>query len=164
MRSLVLSACLCLAPLAGAATPVAKALPGAELRGQASFKFLGFQIYEARLFTKGGTPLDWSRDFGLELTYKRKLSQNDLIEGTLLEMKRMGNAAPTRAQLKTCYQSVTPGDRYLAVSQGLDQLTFWRNERAVCTLSQKDIKAHFMAIFLGEDSRSRRFTQTLLGL
>jgi hypothetical protein len=73
MRSLVLSACLCLAPLAGAATPVAKALPGAELRGQASFKFLGFQIYEARLFTKGGTPLDWSRDFGLELTYKRKL-------------------------------------------------------------------------------------------
>lgn len=163
MRNLFLSAVLCLAPLASAATPLSTALPEAEPRGQATLRYLGFQIYDAKLFTKGGAPLDWSQDFALELTYKRNLSQYDLVEATLREMARMGNAMPIRAQLETCYQAVTPGDRYLAVSRGPDQLQFWRNDRAVCTLSQKDIKAKFMEIFLGDDSRSRRFSRALLG-
>lgn len=163
MRSLILSACLCLVPPAGIAATMPTALTGTEQRGQATFRYLGLQVYEARLFTEGGGPLDWSQDFGLELTYQRKLSQNDLVEATLREMKRMGNVPPIRAQLERCYQGVRPGDRYLAVSKGPDQVSFWRNDRAVCTLSQKGIKTHFMAIFLSENSRSPRFTRALLG-
>lgn len=101
MRSLILGLCIWLAPFV-AATSQASNLPnGAEQRGEAAFRFLGFQIYTARLFTKGGLPLDWSQDFGLELTYKRNLSQSDLVEATLREMDRMGNALPIRGQLET---------------------------------------------------------------
>jgi len=163
MRSLILGLCIWLAPFV-AATSQASNLPnGAEQRGAAAFRFLGFQIYTARLFTKGGLPLDWSQDFGLELTYKRNLSQSDLVEATLREMDRMGNALPIRGQLENCYQAVRSGYTYLAVSNGPDQLTFWRNDVAVCTLSHAGIKTRFMEIFLGENSRSERFTQALLG-
>ncbi|MGB7316660.1 MAG: hypothetical protein WBC85_01705, partial [Planktotalea sp.] len=124
---------------------------------------LGVQLYDARLFTKGGAALNWSQDFALELTYKRKLSQNDLVEGTLREMKRLGKPLPARAQLQACYQGVNPGDRYLAVSRGADQLDFWRSGRKSCTLRQSDIKTGFMTIFLSEKSRSPRFTRALLG-
>ncbi len=163
MRNLTLAIFLCLVPFASAARPLASALPEAELRGQASLRYLGVTIYDAKLFTNGGSALDWSQDFALELTYKRNLTQYDLVEATLREMSRMGNATPSRAQLERCYQAVAPGDRYLAVSRGPDHLRFWRNDRAVCSLSYKGIKTTFMAIFLGENSRSRRFTRSLLG-
>ncbi|WP_299927075.1 hypothetical protein [uncultured Pelagimonas sp.] len=163
MRKLTLAAFLSLVPIASSATPLSSALPGAEIRGQASLRYLGVKIYDAKLFTKGGSALDWSQDFALELTYKRNLSQYDLVEATLREMSRMGNAMPIRTQLETCYQAVAPGDRYLAISSGPDQLRFWRNDRAACTLSQKGIKTKFMEIFLGDNSRSRRFSRALLG-
>lgn len=163
MRSLLLWTCLCLAPIVAGASQPSNLPRGAEQRGEAAFSFLGFQIYKARLFTQGGRPLDWSQDFGLELTYQRRLSQSDLVEATLREMARMGNALPIRGQLEQCYQPVSPGDSYLAVSDGPDRLTFWRNGIAVCTLTQTDIRTRFMEIFLGEDSRSARFTRALLG-
>ncbi|MEP1327347.1 hypothetical protein [Pseudophaeobacter sp.] len=163
MRSLLFCSCLCLAPFVAGATQASNLPPGVEERGEATFSFLGFQIYKARLFTQGGRPLDWSQDFGLELTYRRRLSQSDLVEATLREMTRMGNALPIRDQLEKCYQPVAPGDRYLAVSDGPNRLSFWRNGVTVCTLAQDNIKARFMEIFLGKDSRSTRFTRALLG-
>ncbi|EBA16397.1 hypothetical protein RSK20926_21769 [Roseobacter sp. SK209-2-6] len=155
--------CLCLAPV-GAAASQASILPqGAKRRGEAAFRFLGFQIYKARLFTQAGELQDWSQDFGLELTYQHQLSQSDLVEATMREMTRMGNALPIRDQLQKCYQPVGVGDTYLAVSDGPDHLTFWRNGVKACTLTQKDIKTHFMSIFLSDNSRSASFTRTLLG-
>lgn len=163
MRNLILCSCLCLAPLAAIASQTSNLPIGAKQRGEAAFRYLGFQIYKARLFTKDGRPLDWSQDFGLELTYQRKLSQTDLVEATLREMSRIGYDLPIREQLENCYQSVVPGDTYLAVSDGPDRLTFWRNDQPACTLSQSEIKTRFMEIFLGKDTRSARFTRALLG-
>ncbi len=163
MRSLLLWTCLCLTLLDAAASQARNLPQGAEQRGEATFSFLGFQIYKARLFTQGGQALDWSQDFGLELTYQRRLSQSDLVDATLQEMARVGNPLPIRSQLQKCYQPVGPGDSYLAVSDGPDRLNFWRNGVAVCTLTQDEIKTRFMEIFLGEDSRSARFTRVLLG-
>ncbi|WP_122072344.1 hypothetical protein [Pseudophaeobacter sp. EL27] len=163
MPNLLFSTCLCLAPFVTGAALASNLPKGVEQRGEAAFSFLGFQIYKARLFTQAGRPLDWSQDFGLELTYQRRLSQSDLVEATLREMARMGNALPIRDQLEKCYRSVAPGDIYLAVSDGPDRLAFWRNGVAVCTLYQDNIKTHFMEIFLGNDSRSARFTRALLG-
>ena len=163
MRSLLLWTGLCLAPVIAAASQPGNLPRGAEQRGEATFRFLGFPIYKARLFTQGGQPLDWSQDFGLELTYQRQLSQSDLVEATLQEMARMGNALPIRDQLQKCYQPVEVGDSYLAVSDGPDRLTFWRRGVPVCTLSQEAIKTRFMEIFLGKNSRSAGFTRALLG-
>ena len=145
------------------ASPVATALPGAEQRGQATYRMLGFPIYHARLFTLGGEPFSWNEDVALELNYLKKLKQNDLIESTMREMKRLGDPLPIRSQLTNCFYDVKKGDRYLAVSSGPDRIRFWRNEQLTCTLSYPGIKQGFMAIFLGDNTRSPAFTRKLRG-
>mgnify|MGYP001148009508 CR=1 FL=1 len=163
MRKLALTLCLLAAPTVGFASSVHNLLPGAEQRGAATFRLFGLPVYQARLFTRGAAPLDWTQDFGIELTYQRRLSQDDLIVATLREMRRLGYPAPDRARLQPCFQSVAPGDRYLAVSRGPDRILFLRNGRTVCTLAQTGITRGFMSIFVGENTRSARFTGALLG-
>jgi hypothetical protein len=157
-------ALLCLLIMVGhaaKASPVSSALPDAELRGEATLRFLGFPLYKARLFTPSGERLDWNKDFALELTYLRNLTAYDLVEGTMREFARTGGTLPVRTQLKQCFFDVRKGDRYTAVSGGPNQLTFWRNDTRTCTLSHPQIKARFMGIFLGDNTRSRRFTSLL---
>ncbi|WP_240686517.1 chalcone isomerase family protein [Aliiroseovarius marinus] len=155
---------LCLLIMVGHAvnaSPVNSALPDAELRGEATLRFLGFPLYKARLFTPSGARLDWNKDFALELTYLRNLTAYDLVEGTMREFARTGGTLPVRAQLNQCFFDVRKGDRYTAVSDVPNTLTFWRNDTRTCTLSHPQIKARFMGIFLGDNTRSRRFTSLL---
>ena len=152
-----------LAPGITAASPLTSVLPGAELRGAATLRYLGFPLYNARLFTKGGAPLNWGADFGLELTYLRNLTQNDLVEGTMRELKRTGGPLAVRDKLNACLADVAKGDSYLAITQGPDQIGFWRNGARSCTLSHPRITARFMGVFLGDNTRSKSFTRRLRG-
>lgn len=161
MRNLALILLLVGVPQLARSSPLETALAGAELRGSATFRILGLPFYDARLFTKAGEPLDWSSDFALELNYRRALSQFDLVQGTLRELERTGSALPARSQLEGCFQGVRKGDSYLAVSNGQNELGFWRNGKQSCTLAYPKIKTRFMAIFLGENTRSKSFTRQL---
>ncbi len=163
MRKLALLFVTLLLPLSSQASTINSALPGAELRGAATFRFIGFPLYEARLFTKSGAPLDWSKDFGLELKYLRNLTEYDLVEGTMRELNRTGTALPLRGQLEQCFDDVRNGDRYIAVSKGQNQIGFWLNGSRVCTLKHPQIKTRFMTIFLGDNTRSESFTRKLKG-
>ncbi|WP_432449100.1 hypothetical protein [Aliiroseovarius marinus] len=151
-------------PITLSATPLDKALPGAVQRGQATFSYFGVPLYDARLFTLGGAKLDWQQDFALELKYKRRLSENDLIQATLREMARMGGQVPIASQLATCFQDVNRSDTYLAITDGPDRIRFWRNGQPTCTLSYPRIKRRFMDIFLGQKTQSARFTRRLKGM
>ena len=145
------------------ASTVKSILPESQLRGTATLRFAGFPLYEARLFTRSGAPLDWSDDFALELTYLRNLTEYELVKGTLREFERTGGALPLRRQLARCDNDVSKGDRYVAVSQGPDKVGFWLNGTNTCTLSHPQIKTRFMEIFLGDNTRSRSFTRRLRG-
>lgn len=145
------------------ASTIKTVLSTAQIRGEATFRFIGLPIYQARLYTKDGAPLDWSRDFGIELNYLRNLTKNDLVESTLEELGRIGQPLPVRDQLSQCFDDVSKGDQYLAVSRGQDQIGFWRNGVRVCTLTHPKIKHRFMAIFVGQDTRSKAFTRKLKG-
>ncbi|MGB5835446.1 MAG: hypothetical protein WBC68_10325 [Albidovulum sp.] len=163
MLRLALATVFMIAPGVAQASTVASALPDAELRGAAVLRFLGFPVYEARLFTRSGTSLDWSTDFAIELTYLRNLSEQELVESTMRELDRTGGALPLRDQLERCYVDVRKGDRYLAVSEGQDRVGFWLNGKRVCTLGHPQIKTRFMSIFLGDNTRSPSFTRKLKG-
>ncbi len=163
MRKFLLASAIVLAPVLAQASPMGSALPDAELRGVATFRFIGFPLYEARLYTRSGAPLDWAKDFGLELKYLRNLSEYDLVEGTMREFKRTGTDLPVRDQLEGCFDDVRKGYRYVAVSQGPNKIRFWLNGNPTCTLSYPQIKTRFMAIFLGDTTRSKSFTRKLKG-
>lgn len=163
MRKTLILIAFLIAPSFIAASPLTSVLPGAEQRGAATFRYLGFPLYRARLFTKGGAPLDWNANFGLELTYLRNLTRFDLVESTMRELKRTGGALPVRDKLNACFADVAKGDSYLAVTQGPNKIGFWRNGVRSCTLSHPRISARFMGIFLGDKTRSKSFTRRLRG-
>ncbi len=154
---------LLLVPVSAYANTVDSVLPDAELRGGATYRFLAFPLYKARLFTPSGAPLDWSKDFGLELQYMRNLTRYDLVEGTMREFARQGASLPVRDQLNTCFNDVRKGDRYTAVSYGQDKIAFLLNGQRTCTLAHPQIKSRFMGIFLGDKTRSKTFTRELKG-
>ncbi|SNS25855.1 hypothetical protein [Tropicimonas sediminicola] len=161
-RPLLLALLLAASQLAH--VPVAEAaFAGARERGSAVYRYFGLPLYEARLFTPGGAPLDWNAPFGLELRYMRNLTQYDLVEGTMRELERTGGALPVRGKLETCFDAVSKGDRYLAVTQGPDRIAFFRNGQQTCTLAHPQITSRFMGIFLGENTRSSAFTRKLRG-
>lgn len=159
--TLVLAALM--TPTFSQASTAKSVLSTAQVRGEATFRFIGLPIYKARLYTDAGAPLDWNNDFGIELNYLRNLTEADLVESTLKEFDRMGNPLPVRAQLTQCFDDVSKGDQYLAVSRGPNKIGFWRNGERVCTLSHPQIKQRFMAIFVGDDTRSKSFTRKLKG-
>lgn len=163
MHKFVFALALLVLSMGAQASTIKTVLPDAEMRGAATFRFVGFPLYEAQLFTKSGAPLDWNKDFGLELKYLRNLTEYDLVEGTMRELNRTGAALPVRGQLEKCFRDVRKGDRYLAISKGPNQLGFWHNGNRVCTLSHPRIKNRFMSIFLGDNTRSKSFTRKLKG-
>lgn len=64
-------------------------LPGARAVGTGQFKWFGFSIYEARLWSPNARPtLD--NPFALELTYRREIKRGDLVEVSLEEIRRLG--------------------------------------------------------------------------
>ncbi|WP_170762633.1 hypothetical protein [Ruegeria lacuscaerulensis] len=152
-----------LAPGALVASPITQALADAQLKGSATFRFLGIPVYDAKLFTPYGAALSWNEEFGLQLTYRKSLKQKALVESTLDEMARQGNPAPTQRQLEQCFQAVSKGDNYIAISEGPNNVGFWRNGQRTCTLSYPGAKRAFMSIFLGNDTRSASFTRQLKG-
>lgn len=169
LRSLTFAALcllsLSLAPLVASASPgpLQALLPEVQQRGVATFRYLGLPVYQARLFTPSGKPLDWSRDFAIELTYLRNISAKTLVQSTLQELARTGGPLPIDAALKGCFDAVRSGDRYLALSKGSNAVQFWRNGRPACTLRHPRIKQRFMAIFVGQNTRSRAFSAKLRG-
>ncbi|MDU8927019.1 hypothetical protein RXV86_06455 [Alisedimentitalea sp. MJ-SS2] len=163
MRKVILALVALALPMGAQASTIKTALPGAEMRGAATFRYIGFPLYKAQLFTKFGAPLDWSKDFALELKYLRNLSEYDLVEGTMRELNRTGATLPVRGQLQKCFRHVRKGDRYVAISEGPNQVRFWHNGKRVCTLSHPSIKTRFMSIFLGDNTRSKSFTRKLKG-
>lgn len=152
-----------LAPGWLAADPLSSELQDPKQIGSGTFRFLGLPLYDAKLYTPGGAAFNWSEDFGLKLTYRKNLKQKALVESTLVEMARQGNPQPTQAQLEKCFQAVSKGDSYLAISEGPNKVGFWRNGTQTCTLASNDIKKSFMSIFLGNNTRSAGFTQSLKG-
>ncbi|NVO56074.1 hypothetical protein HW561_09775 [Rhodobacteraceae bacterium B1Z28] len=152
-----------LVPAGLAASPLSGQLSDPKLLGSSTFRFLGLPVYDAKLYTPGGAPFSWKEDFGLQLTYRKNLAQKALVKSTLDEMARQGNLAPTQAQLATCFQGVSKGDSYLAISEGPNKVGFWRNGTQTCTLTNNGIKRSFMSIFLGNNTRSASFTRQLKG-
>jgi hypothetical protein len=163
MLKSVLSGALMAAFFLAQPSPATAAFSGASERGSAVYRYLGLPIYEARLYTNGGAPLDWNEDFGLELRYLRNFSQYDLVESTMRELNRTGSPLSVRAKLESCFKDVRKGDRFVGVTDGPNRITFRLNGTRTCTLSHPQISYRFMGIFLGENSRSASFTRKLRG-
>jgi len=136
--------------------------------GEARLSFLGFVIYEGRLFTEGGQAFSEGAPVALEILYRRDFSAQQMLTTTRSELGRVDRDATDNDQivnqLSACFRDVADGDRYLAISPLPDELELKLNGTTVCDLRAPGIGQRFLAIWLSDESRFPRLSRRLRGL
>lgn len=110
------------APAASAPDEVARVQPQAQLRGRSLLRFLGMDIYEARLWTDAHFALARyaQHPFALELEYRRSLSGHLIARRSVAEMRRQGDfsaeqTAQWEARMQALFPDVQAGDRITGI-------------------------------------------------
>lgn len=110
------------APAATAPDEVARVQPQAQLRGRSLLRFLGMDIYEARLWTDANFVLARyaQHPFALELEYRRSLSGHLIARRSVAEMRRQGDfsaeqTAQWEARMQALFPDVQAGDRITGI-------------------------------------------------
>lgn len=142
-------------------------LPDARLVGSGDYTWFGFSVYTARLWSPSPV-VDFSQPFVLELTYKRDISRETLVEASLDEMRRVADIDPLTLSrwgndLRLAFADVVAGQRiageYLPGRGG----RFYLDGRLRHEIADPQFARAFFAIWLGADTRSPRLRQALLG-
>jgi hypothetical protein len=147
---------------------VARALPNAQLVGQASYGVMALHLFSAALWADGGA-FAWERPFALTLTYERPARSATLLNRAIREMGSRGagnprTLAPLRAQLARCLPNVGQGDRITGVSTGADTARFYHNGAQRCDVVWPGFRRHFFGIWLaGRDGPAARLSAQLRG-
>jgi hypothetical protein len=149
---------------------VAVELPTAQALGSARLRFLGLEIYEARLWAAAGfVASSYAQSpFALELNYARSLSGRLIAERSLKEMRRQGSISPAREQawLEAMVQSfpdVTAGDRITGLHTPGVGARFWFNGQSRPAVRDTDFSRLFFGIWLSDATSEPELRAQLLG-
>ena len=157
---------------AGATLPaeLAHELVGAQAMGTARLRFLGQDIYEARLWTGNDfKPEAYAQSmFALELTYFRALSGRLIAERSLKEMQRQGKQDSAREQawleaMEQAFPDVQAGYRITGLHLPGVGARFWCNGQSRPAVRDADFSRAFFGIWLSEATSEPAMRKTLLG-
>jgi hypothetical protein len=140
--------------------PELKSLWSAEaaprLQGQARMRFLGFTVYDIRLWTHSPqmAAQTWTQHpFALELEYATSLQGRAIAQRSLQEMERGGPMAKEVSErwlslLTSWFPDVAPGDRLTGVYGSDGSLRFFHNARERAHLRDPELAQRFFGIWL----------------
>ena len=151
-------------------------LPAAVPVGEATLRFLGFAVYDARLLAPPG----WrAQNLGcaplvLELTYRRAFRGADIARRSLEEMRRAGpiaaaDEATWLAAMQRIFPDVGPGDRIAGLWQpGAGARFVWTDasgrRRFLGDVPDARFAQRFFGIWLAPTTSEPGLRQALLGL
>lgn len=149
---------------------VAIELPAARLRGQATMRFLGLEIYEARLWTAPDfSPAQHaSHPLALELRYARSLAGAAIAERSIAEMRRVAAVDDAQAQswltlLSRALPDVEPGDRLTGVRLAGGATRFFSNGRPTAAIEDPAFGRVFFDIWLSPRTSEPGLRRELIG-
>lgn len=160
------------------ATPppeVQAALPNARLQGSARLRFLGFHIYDARLWVGPDYPLEapareqFSRHaFLLELQYARSLSGAKIAERSIEEMERAGPLTQVQSQtwlafMTQTFPDVSEGTRLSGLHVPGEIVRFFVDGNLVREIRDTAFADRFFGIWLGPQTSQPAMRRQLLG-
>lgn len=150
-----------------AATAAEDPLAGFSLRGEAVMRFLGFRIYEIRLW-HAGARFDIAQPFALELEYLRSFDGADIAARSVQEMRGQGlrdeaQLETWEAQMREIFPDVSPGDRLIGVAMPGQEARFYAGDRFLGRIADPAFVRAFFAIWLdprtsAPDLRARLLT------
>ncbi|MDP5136273.1 chalcone isomerase family protein [Rheinheimera baltica] len=137
--------------------------------GQGSYRYLFWQLYDARLATTDGKFIDYatSSPLLLELTYKRDISKQQFIDATVDEWQKLGFTSTEQQQqwaklLQTLWQDVTEGDTLAALLQPDGKVTFYLNGVETGVVDDVTFGAAFFDIWLHPDTSAPKLRRELI--
>lgn len=138
------------------------------LRGQASYSWLFFDVYDAKLWTRSKKDF-FSRNLEFELAYKRSLKGSDIFKQTQKEILHAGHqegkVKKWMSTIPNLFPDVKDGDKILASFDPQRGITFYLNhERKIGEITDLDFARAFLNIWLGEEASDQKFRNKLLGL
>lgn len=146
-------------------------LQAIRLSGQATMRFLGLGLYDARLWVgeRFSAERFQTHPFGLELKYLRSIKGEDIVEQSLRQMQRFepfdaAQAALWRESMSKAFPDVVNGDRLSGLHLPDGQSRFHLNGRATATLQDRRFARLFFGIWLDERTSEPRLRERLIGL
>lgn len=145
-------------------------LPGAALVGQGDFTWFGLSVYQARLWSPAST-VAWDQPFALELSYRRALSRDNLVQASIEEMRRLGGSSTHEARLadweremRKAFVGVQPGQRITGLYLPGKGASFYVDDQLRHTVADADFARAFFAIWLDARARHPELRRALLGV
>lgn len=153
---------------AGDIGAAAKTVPAAALVGEGRLRYLGFRIFDARLYAPSGTYRP-NGPFALKLTYLRNFKGAAIADQTRKELRRQGmpeGAQLTRwmNRLEAILPDVSAGQSITGVHDGNGRTILYAGQRRIGTIADAQFTRRFFAIWLGPQAKDRALRQRLTGL
>ncbi len=154
------------APAPGEASPLA----GTRLLGQGLLRFLGIEVYRARLWASPGfRPDDFAAlPLALELEYRLDFKAEAIARRSLDEMRRLGRFNEEQAQrwqqaLRAALPDVKAGDRLVGLHRPGVGAVFQQHGRTVGEVADPEFSRLFFGIWLSPATSEPALRQALIG-
>ncbi len=146
-------------------------LPGSRLSGEATLRYWGLRIYNARLWTLPSVRADQVADHPLvlELEYLRDLKGRAIAERSLTEMQRAGPIPEQQAQqwlahMQRIFPDVKNGDRLTGQHHPGVGASFVYNGQPIGRVEDAEFARRFFGIWLAPTTSQPDMRTSLLGL
>ena len=144
-------------------------LPGVRLAGEGTLRFLGFEVYRARLWVSPGfQPDDYAAlPLALELSYQRDFTAEAIAGRSIEEMRRVGpftrqQAARWQQDLQAALPDVKAGDRLTGLYRPGAGAVFQLQGRTVGEVADPEFSRLFFGIWLSQQTSEPRLREALL--
>jgi hypothetical protein len=148
---------------------LSRVLPAANLAGQATLRFWGFDVYQASLWVEPGfKAAQYAQSaFALELRYLRDFAGADIAKRSIAEMRRQGpldaqQAAQWEAQMRAVFTDVEARERITGINQPGVGAVFLRNGRPLGTIADPAFAKVFFGIWLSEQTSEPAMRSALI--
>lgn len=138
-----------------------------EAVGTATMRYFGFRIYDATLWSPGGT---WSagRPFALELRYARSFDGASIARRSIEEMQSQrpypkADLARWEQKMRAVFPDVKEGDRLIGVRIPGLGAAFYNSTRKLGQIDDEAFADAFFNIWLHPSTRAPELRAKLLG-
>jgi len=151
---------------------VRRIAPALSVYSEAGLKFLGFDIYKARLWR--GVNFDANQytehEFVLDLYYLRNFQGKDIAKRSTAEMRRQfATGKPDEALLQSwgaqmlkIFPDVQAGDYITGLHQPGKGAKFWHNGQLLGEITDTEFAKYFFGIWLSKQTSEPKLRQALL--
>ena len=149
------------------AAPLEQYIDQPERVGDARYRVLGFNVFDADLFAAEGE-FDRDAPFAISLTYLRALKSDRIVDRSLSEIEDQ-SAIP--ADVSTAWQTalgaiipdVEKNDTITGIRTNYGAARFYLNDEFIGEVEDTDFSQRFFDIWIGENASNKRFRTRLLG-